>query len=153
MTGKHQDLLPVLGEVDQRVDRGFSPDLIEVDDDIVENHRQVDSASGKLLNHRQSNRQEQLLAGAAAQVLDTRCLSLIVVNQQPTLAQRNPDVPVLPTGQAVQVLGRLLERFRLTVALQAATHLVDGAGRQTRRGPVRRCIVELGFDLCSLKAE
>jgi len=97
MAGEEQNLLSFLCDRNQGFNGCLGSALIEVDEDIVQDHGKLHTVIAETFEHCQSDRQEELFPGATAQFADCESVPFVVVDFR-ILFQGSPDITVFPIG-------------------------------------------------------
>ena len=125
VAGEDEQLVAFLGEFLENVAGGAGAACVVVDEDVVEDHRQVDAAAGVGSDQRQAEAHEELLAGAAAEDLNGEGLAFGVVDEENVVGERRPDAFVLAAGELGHVLAGFAKCFGLAVLFVLVADAVE----------------------------
>ncbi len=146
MAGEHEQLMSLLGKLAEHRASGPGAAGVEIYKDVIEDHRQVDTATAVRRNERETKADEELLARATAKDLHRERLAFRIVDEQDVVGQRGPDARIFAAGQLAHVFRRFTERLGLPIllVLDADTLEKQANGRPLAPGVDR--FLDLLFD-------
>ncbi len=146
VAGEDQQLVAFFGKFLEDVAGGAGAAGVVVDEDVVEDHGEVDAAAGVCRDEREAEADEELLARAAAEDLDGEGLAFRVVDEENVVGERRPDARVFSACELLHVFRSFAESFGLAVLFVLVADAVEEQADGGPLAPGVECFLDLEFD-------
>ena len=109
--------------------------------------------SGEFFDEGQADGEEELFAGAAAELFDSEGAVLIVVDPELAFAKRSPDVAIFAQGEPLQMARGVGQGDWLAGAFEVSAESVQTVAGEFGREPFFAGGLEFGGDLFAIEPE